>query len=241
MRHISCSLLDTKRPTDPTCPRCGLPPKSKSINRPSPYTAYFDAPTEQSPAIRAKIRSFTLALEAELLVCDADITRLEELLHLLKNEREAGQSFIAQHKRLLSRVHALPPEILLVIFRFCSERRFSILTRPSIFTVGSEIPMPWVLSAVCRRWKNILRDSPQEWASFDVDRVSQTQTLILQDALRLSQRAPLHFTLSLQAPSDARMRALVEHAESPTAGRVYMSLDRKMLLPVSATWTIHPC
>lgn len=195
--------MEAKLFTDPTCSRCGLRPKViRRIEQPSPYAMYLNGiPLDQNPGgtpqMRAEVKSFVRDLENELLDCDADIARIEDLLRLLKQERQAAESFITQHKCILSRVHALPPEITLEIFRYCLRDGFPPLNRPNYLLWHPrprELPIPWILSAVCRRWRNlILKESPSYWSSINI---AVEDRSVLDLALQFSQDAPLHFDLS---------------------------------------------
>lgn len=114
-----------------------------------------------------------------------DIARVEDLLDTLKEERNDEDFLIAQHKRLIGRVHTLPPEILLVIFRYCLNPNLpsDIPSHPSYTLYGRGKPIPWVLSVVCSRWRCILRGSPSMWASFNVK--ADTALPFLEDVLRM--------------------------------------------------------
>lgn len=166
-----------------------------------------------TPKMRADIKSFVHAMENELLDCDADIARVEDLLRRLKQERQAAESFVAQHKCILSRVHALPPEITVEIFRYCLDEGLPPLNRPRYAVLHPKpgaLPMPWILSAVCRRWRNIIKETPSYWSSLNVAGEDLSDQL-LDQALQFSRDAPLHFALDLQL-SDTHFLSLLEHA-----------------------------
>ena len=143
---------------DATCPHCALPSRKTCdiFNHPSPYAAYF-LPAHQNLTVpQTELRSFILEAENELTDYNAYIARVTRLL---TEERQARQSFLKQHRRLLIHIHGCPPEIMLEIFLHCLDWDISE-ARPNYTLLGPEMPIPWVLSAVCRRWRNILSDIP---------------------------------------------------------------------------------
>lgn len=155
-----------------------------------------------------EIKSFIHAIEDELLDCDADIARIERLLLTLKQERQAGETFLAQHKSLLSPILTCPPDILLEIFYLSLEGSWPPFTRPYYHMLDpSTAPTPWILSSVCRQWRGILRESPSYWASFHV---GCHRRPFLEAALQLSQHAPLQFSIDT-LHSSICIPPLVEH------------------------------
>lgn len=89
--------MDVKLSTDTTCSRCGLRPKPiRRIDQPFPYTD-----PSASSTTRDELTSFNHDVEDVLLDCDAEIARVEDMLRLLKQERQAGESFLHLSPQLL--------------------------------------------------------------------------------------------------------------------------------------------
>ncbi|KAJ6580786.1 hypothetical protein B0H19DRAFT_894069, partial [Mycena capillaripes] len=98
--------------------------------------------------------------DAPLACLDNEISKLQEKLKQLEDERTLLSSYRTQNTAILSPLRRLPPEVLGEIFSW---------TMPSVndaldlgrFDTGAN--SPWVLTRVCSRWRAISLSTPSLW------------------------------------------------------------------------------
>ncbi|PBK92870.1 hypothetical protein ARMGADRAFT_139812 [Armillaria gallica] len=141
-----------------------------------------DAP---SPSEECKLRDSVSVGEARIAAVDNHVAALKELQQALSNqlaligaeleglssERGKVVARIAEHKRLLSSVRRLPPEILFKIFlgtvifpmpRTQSQRdRYWWNFHPSKSSL-------WSIELVCKTWRRAVLDFPELWSSINI-------------------------------------------------------------------------
>ncbi|KAK0201972.1 hypothetical protein DFS33DRAFT_1386260 [Desarmillaria ectypa] len=109
--------------------------------------------------------------------------------------RENLVNYIAQHKALLTPISRLPVDILSTIFILLAST-----ARNTVFDLKSP---PWVLTHVCRRWRNLARSTPELWSYVTVKDqqigLADPYDLLLEsmaeEYFRLSEGAPLYIEL----------------------------------------------
>ncbi|KAF8217021.1 hypothetical protein K438DRAFT_1536539, partial [Mycena galopus ATCC 62051] len=115
--------------------------------------------TNDPPAayILASIREFVCRGSARRAFLDAKMAPLKAELDKLLEKRDSLDSEIRKHQGVVSPLRRLPTEILSLIFTFAS---------PPPFGRSQHMNMhegPWVLSAVCGRWRNIALAQSSLW------------------------------------------------------------------------------
>ncbi|KAJ7607859.1 hypothetical protein FB45DRAFT_707291, partial [Roridomyces roridus] len=94
------------------------------------------------------IRSFVPEIDASLTSIAAEISRLQEQLCSLQQDRSDLLDYQRKHKSMLSPLRRMPPEILAEIFT-------------------SSIPVvsdPWVWTHICSRWRAVAIATPALWS-----------------------------------------------------------------------------
>ncbi|KAF8217035.1 hypothetical protein K438DRAFT_1557946, partial [Mycena galopus ATCC 62051] len=109
----------------------------------------------------ASIREFVSLGTARRAFLDAKMAPLKAELHKLLEECESLDTEIRKHEGALSPLRRMPTEIMSLIFTFASPP-FSCCRRGISWLMSSE-EGPWVLSAVCSRWRNIALSQPNLW------------------------------------------------------------------------------
>ncbi|KIK70918.1 hypothetical protein GYMLUDRAFT_302857 [Collybiopsis luxurians FD-317 M1] len=120
----------------------------------------------------------------------------------------------------------LPNEMLLSIFAL-SLRDEQLYEEPS--NLSPAIPFPWIVSAVCRRWRNIACSSPELWASINL---SEDYLCFLPLFIERSGQQPIDVTLRFTVrPEDPVVTKLL----TPLSSEIYRvrSLELDLLMP----WT----
>ncbi|KAJ7631342.1 hypothetical protein DFH06DRAFT_702627 [Mycena polygramma] len=108
----------------------------------------------------APIREFVSRGSARRALLDTRIAPLKAELEKLQQERDALDVEIRKHEGALSPLRRLPTEIICLIFMFATAPYIDLL---------SVKDGPWVLSAVCSRWRTILLSQPHFWSSLALD------------------------------------------------------------------------
>ncbi|KAF5375275.1 hypothetical protein D9758_000288 [Tetrapyrgos nigripes] len=91
---------------------------------------------------------------------NSEIIRLENALSGLKAERDHLQSYVDQHRNLLSPFRRLPPEIISEIFIRCLPED----SRPT----HSLSETPLLLGTICRNWREVALSTPYLWSCINV-------------------------------------------------------------------------
>ncbi|KAJ7186160.1 hypothetical protein C8R46DRAFT_1185621 [Mycena filopes] len=114
----------------------------------------FGPPSE--PQAAALLKDIAEA-EKAITLASSHISRLQDALERLVQQRKNLENFANTHRAVLSLLRLLPDEILLEIFRHsCAPT-----SEPSATATA-----PWVASRVCRRRRAVSLSSPQLWRRF---------------------------------------------------------------------------
>ncbi|KAK0497082.1 hypothetical protein EDD18DRAFT_1352933 [Armillaria luteobubalina] len=135
-----------------------------------------------SPLEECQLRESISASESRVITIDGHVAALKELrqaqlalidaeLEGLDNERGKVAARIAEHKRLLSPVRRLPPEILFKIFlgtiTFPTPRTKSYNIRDWWCFHPSENAL-WAIELVCKMWCQAVLDFPELWSRINI-------------------------------------------------------------------------
>ncbi|SJL02389.1 uncharacterized protein ARMOST_05716 [Armillaria ostoyae] len=111
------------------------------------------------------LRSSALRVSATIDEIQAEILRTSDFLKALQDKRRHLQLIEEDYKAVLSPVRRVPSEVLAEIFYACSGNEKSEWGY-DVFHVKAG---PWVLSRVCRSWRQVSRSlCPSSWATFSV-------------------------------------------------------------------------
>ncbi|KAJ6582059.1 hypothetical protein B0H19DRAFT_891841, partial [Mycena capillaripes] len=103
------------------------------------------------------IREFVSRGSARRAVLDSKIAPLQEELEKLLSERNSLDTDIRKHEGALSPLRRMPTEIISFIFTFALP---PFAYSSNIMTVQEG---PWILAAVCSRWRKIVLSCPCFW------------------------------------------------------------------------------
>ncbi|KIY65789.1 hypothetical protein CYLTODRAFT_492033 [Cylindrobasidium torrendii FP15055 ss-10] len=159
-------------PTERICSRCNLSLQepARLYQQPSPFQQYLGTTFSQnesvSPSDVANAKPYIQALESDIVALDSEIIALRLALLALENQREEAFAHLHLHKCLLCRVHDLPTEILCQIFLYCLDKSddggsYDLFARKRSRINGRTVP--WDLTAVCRRWREVGTHMPRLW------------------------------------------------------------------------------
>ncbi|KAJ6593312.1 hypothetical protein B0H19DRAFT_16957 [Mycena capillaripes] len=171
-----------------------------SLNQPvgsSPISrVILDTNNPPAEANLSSIREFVSRGSARREVLDAKIGSLKAELEKLLEERNFLDTEIRKHEGALSPLRRMPTEIISLIFTFATP---PVTPSNNLMDVQEG---PWVLSAVCGRWRTIILSSPWFWTSLYLDFTDDDPELpsfagvlpMLEAQLERSQRLPLNIT-----------------------------------------------
>ncbi|KAL0575906.1 hypothetical protein V5O48_006079 [Marasmius crinis-equi] len=105
-----------------------------------------------------------------------EITRMEQDLRLLSEERDRLEGYVATYQRILHPVRRLPVDILREIMRAAvGDRRERMDLYSTVkglkLNRNSLLPdqIPWVLGQVCHHWQEVALAFPSLWSCISVD------------------------------------------------------------------------
>ncbi|KAF7356231.1 F-box domain-containing protein [Mycena venus] len=110
------------------------------------------------------IQEFVSRGSARRAFLDAKIAPLQEELGKLLEERNALDTEIRKHEGALSPLRRMPTEIISLIFTTFIAT--DLLENYGIMDIHGG---PWVLGAVCSRWRNVILSQPCFWADIGLD------------------------------------------------------------------------
>ncbi|KAF9258791.1 hypothetical protein L218DRAFT_876250, partial [Marasmius fiardii PR-910] len=120
----------------------------------SPFTQYFG--TNYAPSARETDH-------INNILCDPlkRLRELDEKISHLQAEREIIQTFVDNHRAILSPSRKLPADIWSLIFVQCLP--------PSEFAVGVITEAPLVLTRICRWWREIALSTTGLWSTIHIN------------------------------------------------------------------------
>ncbi|KAJ6482282.1 hypothetical protein C8R47DRAFT_580683 [Mycena vitilis] len=177
----------------------------------------------QNPPTQAEValaRTMVMKGKKELKELRAQISELKA------QEKELTE-YIADHQRIVFSINRFPPEILSLVFLYT--------VSPGVMKTGKPVhtESPWLVSQVCKLWRDVSLSSQVLWASPKIHPVpnqSQSQ-LILQ--LARSGNAQLHPTLAGWGP---RQNPRLHRLLAP----LVMQSERWVSLRLTMDWTLMP-
>ncbi|KAF9009825.1 hypothetical protein BDZ89DRAFT_923584, partial [Hymenopellis radicata] len=107
------------------------------------------------PAFREVVQTMPAALAA----LDLKIAQTRGLLDTLLSAREQALSHFEDAKALLHPMRSIPNELLAKIFSHCIMKSYKSKDLDALDPRAA----PWLLSGVCRHWRNLAINLPQLW------------------------------------------------------------------------------
>ncbi|KAJ7670105.1 hypothetical protein DFH06DRAFT_1180014 [Mycena polygramma] len=176
----------------------------------------------QNPPTEAEValaRTMVLKGKKELKELRAQISEL-------KAQEKALTEYIADHQRIVFSINRFPPEILSLVFLY---------TLPPGLMTGKPVhtESPWLVSQVCKLWRDVSLSSQVLWASPKIHPVpnQSPSQLILQ--LARSGNAQLHPTLAGWGP---RQNPRLHRLLAPLIAQS----ERWVSLRLTMDWTLMP-
>ncbi|KAG7095865.1 hypothetical protein E1B28_006557 [Marasmius oreades] len=143
---------------------------------------------------KAVVSQYLKDANKELEEYEAEINRLQTAIYAVESKRDRLKRTAGLYRSLLSPIHAIPSEILNLIFAFfCEENELN----------RSPLPAALRLTMVCGRWRDIVASTPSLWSSIFIDfngllpEDLYVLNLLTERFLKQSQPAPLRLKLHL--------------------------------------------
>jgi hypothetical protein len=134
----------------------------------SPFNVYLH--TNYAPTLEEKATIETLCVDPlqDIQRLDKEIDKLEEEIASLHRRREELQTFVEDHRMLLSPIRQLSPEVLQRIFVECvaadCHRDFYAASYPVMLAAQA----PMLLGRVCSSWRRLAYSTAELWNAFHV-------------------------------------------------------------------------
>ncbi|KAL0569142.1 hypothetical protein V5O48_012830 [Marasmius crinis-equi] len=107
--------------------------------------------------------------QRDLELCQAEITRLQQMIYRLEAEKQALEEKIVQWRSPISTLRKCPSEIWEIIFEmFCKSKGYSLDIDHDSHRKPRVAMLPITLSHVCSFWRDIVTAFPRAWASINV-------------------------------------------------------------------------
>ncbi|KAJ7656532.1 hypothetical protein DFH06DRAFT_1091449 [Mycena polygramma] len=209
----------------------------------------LDSPVDPSPISREildtndppaefhlpSIREFVSSGSSRRTLLDARIAPLKAELEKLQRERDALDVEIRKHEGALSPLRRLPTEIISAIFT---------LALPPFASCSNLMNVqegPWVLSAVCSRWRAVVLSQPCFWTSLSLDFMDDppdSASLVglvptLEAHLERSQQSPLNITFRTFYDMD------IEEREQRVLDLITLCCHRWETVELSGPWMLY--
>ncbi|KAJ6481255.1 hypothetical protein C8R47DRAFT_1135170 [Mycena vitilis] len=186
----------------------------------------------------SSLREFVSRGSARRTVLDSRIAPLKAELEKLLGERNSLDAEIRKHEGALSPLRRVPTEIICTIF--------TLALHPSTYSsnIINVEEGPWVLSAVCSRWRTIVLSQPCFWTHLFLDFTDdppESESLAallptLEAQLERSQQSPLHVTFRTFYEFE------VEKREQRVLDLIMLHCDRWETVVFYGPWTLYsPC
>ncbi|KAK7031599.1 ABC protein [Favolaschia claudopus] len=160
------------------------------------------------------IHSVISCADARIAFLDNEIPKIRAKLMKFEEERASLIDHRQRNQAILSPLRRLPPELLGDIFSWT----FSPLAE-SWGRHESMADTPWVLSHVCRRWRDICLSTPSLWACILIDYTASSPRIptlpLVNTRLQRAQRLKIHFYASDKSehlPQVEMLQLLLEHS-----------------------------
>ncbi|KAJ7607856.1 hypothetical protein FB45DRAFT_1130493, partial [Roridomyces roridus] len=153
------------------CSKCGTPPLTSAINATIQSLTHAAAPgTRLHTLIRSNeppeplevpfIQSSTREIDASLASLDAEISRLQERLRCLQQDRSELVDHQRTHRSIISPLRRMPAGILAEIFMSSLPTVAEFFGRKSFQTKAS----PWLWTHICSHWRKVAISTPAMWS-----------------------------------------------------------------------------
>ncbi|KAJ4475310.1 hypothetical protein C8J55DRAFT_517832 [Lentinula edodes] len=205
----------------------------------------------------SEVKVLVGALDDDLRDYDNDITQLEIQLSFLKNQRTRAKNYRKFLGSLCSPFHRLPNELLGEIFQeVCNDVHVEPWGKYDVSVA------PFVLSAVCNRWREFVVGNPKLWTTIrfrcpleDPEYLSSAQYERLQEVvdLYIERSTTFHLKVQLFSSPDHEESGLFQYFLTSSPRWKCLSLYvtslstscyptlRLLDLPVLETVSIHHC
>ncbi|KAK7041714.1 hypothetical protein VNI00_009003 [Paramarasmius palmivorus] len=165
------------------------------------------------------------AEERDLACYEAELARLQRIVHKLEAEKSALERRIHERRSWTSAMRKFPSEIWCLIFEeACSSNPYTLdIPRTSSNQLVKALPL--VLSRVSSQWRDILHEYPQLWSALSVDIQSATKELdsLVQYFLRRSG------TIDLKLHIDDSKESPFGHRTEQNLGRYGLSILHRLI------------
>ncbi|KAJ7483492.1 hypothetical protein FB451DRAFT_1364403 [Mycena latifolia] len=142
------------------------------------------------------IREVVSKTDAKLADVKKEISRLQNRIQQLQDERASLAIYRAQNTAVLSPLRRMPPEVLGEIFSW---------TLPSIDEGSRKFHKshsPWVLTQVCNRWRAVAVSTPSLWSRVVINCFEELNPLsMVKTQIERAHRLQIHFYAHEKKPS----------------------------------------
>ncbi|KIY63932.1 hypothetical protein CYLTODRAFT_493521 [Cylindrobasidium torrendii FP15055 ss-10] len=174
------------------CPRCASPytmyPDWQSVVQSEQIRKFIENPWLHDFGATTSPTADTFRDYASSLNLDDQVEALKQSIAQLIFQQKLLESLSQTLKAFFAPIHILPADVLVNIFGLCASAnaRFKVRTEPSTALL---------LGRVCRRWRNLVINSPLLWSRFPSDWLQFGSRTLAAIAFERSRQVPLYIQL----------------------------------------------
>ncbi|KAF9073397.1 hypothetical protein BDP27DRAFT_1215954, partial [Rhodocollybia butyracea] len=128
----------------------------------SPFASVIGTNHIPSSAELDQLKDLLIEPQHELERLQLEISRLQSLLDALHGEKNELETYIEEHRALISPIRRIPSETLGEIFMHC-------LPSDAHLFVGLDLKhAPLLITIVCRHWRRVVINLPALWSSLHI-------------------------------------------------------------------------
>ncbi|KAJ7240780.1 hypothetical protein C8J57DRAFT_1085674 [Mycena rebaudengoi] len=132
---------------------CGAGPGDTELLLETSYPELLSSITVPSDAQISAIRDVIRTVGEQIDSKYQEVARLQEVITNLNRQRDELRDFANIHSGIISGMRRLPSEILTEIFL-------------QYVLIETRFRGPWIIAAVCSRWRAVALSSPLLWCHF---------------------------------------------------------------------------
>ncbi|KAJ6457441.1 hypothetical protein C8R47DRAFT_1164374 [Mycena vitilis] len=211
------------------CPECGSFPLDAATSDVSatPGTRLHTLLSTNEPPDEADLSLIQSALsqaDARLAALNEGMSRLQDRLKQLEEERASVSSYRLRIRNILSPLRRIPPEILGEIF-------FQSLSFSTGYSLNVQAS-PWVLTYVSRRWRAVSLPTPSLWSRVTIrsHRRARDPLSLAETQIQRAQNLKIHFYASESRPQVQMFQLLSRYGERWTELNLRITAEMLPLL-----------
>lgn len=208
--------MESAGPTGSSCPKCRFPHKTESelVLETEGFRKLLESNDLPAESQFEQLMGDRSSAKAKFNAITNEIIALQGRVAFLQRQKTHVAHVIADYDRALHPIKRTPDDVLSEIF-------LALLGAEQASNGRAAMRLPWKLSAVSRRWRQVINNYPKLWSTIvleDRDFQSNSQTAFLL-AFHLQKTSFYHLRVSIKAERTITQGHFLLHSLLPTSTR----------------------